>query len=156
MTIRELADVAGCSYSTIYRESKALYPGKLNNGMRTVFDESESVRIMAGVRKRGFVSPMQNEKVPRQNEKVEKLKLILNAPALKELIRIYGQREAAKRIDHLIGFPTVEIRIEPPARKHLPVPVEDVEIFFSRIRGEIDRIEAKKKQRELFPEEELA
>jgi len=151
MTIRELADVAGCSYSTLRKSARKLYPEKFRNGKLTVFGEQESVRIMSEVRKRGFVSPMQKAKVPFQNEEVEKLKLILNGAALKELIRIYGEKEAAKRIDHLIGYRKIEFLIDSSVRGSLPVPVGEADAYFSRIRRQFERVEEERKQGELFP-----
>ncbi len=58
----------------------------------------------------------------------------------------------AKRLDHLIGYPSLEIRIEPPARRLLPVPAEDADIYFSRVHDRLKGIDEEKKQGELFPE----
>ena len=147
MTIRELADVAGCGHTTVYRAARLLYPEKLHSGRRTEFDERESVRIMAEVRKKGLITAFQNEKVPSQNEKLEKLHAILNGPALRELVRIYGTREAARRIDHLIGYSR---QADPDGRRMLPVPESDASNHFKRVYDRLQTIDAQKKQQDLF------
>ena len=69
MTVRELADVAGCSIRTVHRVIAHLFPGRMRNGVTTDLNENESVRIMAEVRKRGFMTPYRNGKYLPEIEK---------------------------------------------------------------------------------------
>jgi len=71
MTIKELADVAGVSTETITRCANELFPDHLKNGVRTVFTKDQAYDVMAIVRKKNLVSPLQTEKVPLQTEKVD-------------------------------------------------------------------------------------
>ena len=66
MTLKELAEVAGVSDSTVRRTAKELFPDKFKNGVRTIFDEYQSMKIMNVVTKKNMVA-MQNEKVPLQS-----------------------------------------------------------------------------------------
>ena len=70
MTIKELADVAGVSESTVRRTGKELYPNVFQNGVKTDFDSDQSMDIMNLVRKKNMVV-MQNEKLPMQNAEVD-------------------------------------------------------------------------------------
>ena len=70
MTLKELAEVAGVSQSTIRRTAQELFPDNFKNGVKTIFNEPQSLQIMQDVTKRNMVA-MQNEKVAMQNEKVD-------------------------------------------------------------------------------------
>jgi len=145
VTIRELAGVAGCSYSAMYKTARRIYPGKFANGRRTDFDENESVRIMAEVRKKGFVEPRKNEKVPLKNEKVAGE---LTGSLVRALVAAYGVVEARKRIDHLIGY--VPSAGPHPERQALPAPPAQADRYFTQIRRRFGEIDRTGKQGELF------
>ncbi|MCP4393331.1 MAG: hypothetical protein GY804_03545 [Alphaproteobacteria bacterium] len=69
MTIKELADVAGVSQETIRRTGKRIFPATFRNGVKTKFDEFQSIAIIKDVSKKNMVAP-QNEEVAPQNEEV--------------------------------------------------------------------------------------
>lgn len=63
MTVRELAQVAGCGEKTVRDKVKAMFPEKVRNGKKTCLSEKEAFRVMAGIRKKGFVQPRKNYEV---------------------------------------------------------------------------------------------
>lgn len=66
MTLKELADVAGVTSETVRKTAKKMFPDKFKNGVRTIFDEFQSMEIMRDVTKKNMVA-MQNEKLPTQS-----------------------------------------------------------------------------------------
>jgi len=139
VTIADLSAAAGCSYSTVYRVARRLFASRLCNGRRTKFDETESVRIMAEVRKRGFMMPVQNDKQATPGAPI-------SAGFLRELVKLYGHAEARRRFDHLIGYGR---QIEKAPQRALPAPGESEGNPFERIRRTFKAIDASKSQREL-------
>lgn len=127
-----------------------MFPGLVTNGRRTEYGEREAVRIMSEVRKKGFVEPRRNAE-ETQTDRTELAKQILSAPVLRELVKIYGTAEAAKRIDHVIGYGAAA---DPGGRerKRLPVPRGEgaEEPYFRRIRNAIEAKDAEMKQLDLF------
>lgn len=87
MTIKELSDVAGVSRNTVNTTAKKLFPNKFKNGVRTIFDEYQSMEIMREVTKKNMVA-LQNEKLPSQNEKLPTQKLEVDYGAIGKMIGI--------------------------------------------------------------------
>ena len=83
MTLKELAEVAGVSIETVRRTAKESFPDKFKNGVRTIFDEKQSIEIMRDVSKKNMVS-MQNEKLPTQIEELptQNVEVIAQAVAM--------------------------------------------------------------------------
>lgn len=67
MTIKELAEIAGVSKDTIIRKVKELFPGKIQPKKRTILNQKDAIHLMAEIRKKGFVEPMQNASDLTQN-----------------------------------------------------------------------------------------
>lgn len=68
MTIRELADTAGCSEKTVRRIVSDKMPGRIQNGRVTRFDWAESHKIMEWLPKKNLVSNLgQKSELPSQN-----------------------------------------------------------------------------------------
>lgn len=63
----ELFNVSG---ATVRRVAKDLYPELFENGKRTIFNQQQSLLIGDKIRKQGYIQPLQNGKVPIQNEEV--------------------------------------------------------------------------------------
>ena len=70
MTIRQMAEVSGLSTNTVTRKVKEMYPDRVKNGRPTNLVQSEAITVMAELRKKNFVSPLQNAEVATQNAKV--------------------------------------------------------------------------------------
>lgn len=70
MTTREIAETAGVSIETASRKIKEMYPDRVINGKATRLVQSEALCVMSELRKKNFVEPMQNEKLPMQNYEV--------------------------------------------------------------------------------------
>ena len=70
MTSKEIASIAGVSVRTVTRTAKQNSIGNITPGVEAVFDERESVLLMAELRKKGFIEPRQNVPQPRQNDDV--------------------------------------------------------------------------------------
>ena len=152
MTVRELADVAGCSIRTVQRAIARLYPDRISQGSKADLTQWESVKIMMEIRKRGFVEPRQNDEVLRQNGEVPsrgKPITHLTSAVIRELRKLYSPPEARRRLDHLLGYhPPVQKPIQP--RLALPLPPEVAEQGFRNIRRELRAIDERRKQIELF------
>jgi len=71
MTIKEIAEVAGVSYPTVHKAVSKIYQGKMKDGKKTDLSYEEAVKVMKALRKKNFVSPIQNEQVSSQNENLE-------------------------------------------------------------------------------------
>ena len=70
MTTREIAETAGVTIETASRKIKEMYPDRVINGKATRLVQSEALCVMSELRKKNFVEPMQNEKLPMQNYEV--------------------------------------------------------------------------------------
>ena len=70
MTIKQMAEVAGVSQDTVTRKVKEMYPARVRNGRPTNLIQSEAITVMAELRKKNFVSPLQNAEVSLQNAEV--------------------------------------------------------------------------------------
>ncbi len=141
MTVRELAGAAGCSETTILRAARRMCGYRLRNGIRSDFDEHEAVRIMGEVRKRGFVTPKNQ---PRRND--ELVKSILSASVLRELVKVYGTKGAAARIDHVIGYR----RPAPAGPQRAIETAAEAAPFFRKVFNELEKSANRRKQLELF------
>ena len=67
MTTKEIAEASGVSVNTVLRTGKTLFPAKFENGKKTIFTQKEAIALMSGIRKEGFIQPLQNGEVPLQN-----------------------------------------------------------------------------------------
>jgi len=76
MTIKEISDLTNVSRSTVLRKIKELFPTIIENGKTVKLTKDQSISIVDGIKKTGFIQPIQNEKVPIQNEKVDKIELM--------------------------------------------------------------------------------
>ena len=144
MTVRELAGAAGCSETTILRVARRTCSYRIRNGIRAEFDERESVKIMGEVRKRGFVTPRNQTSQPQQN--AELVKSVFTAGVLRELVKIYGEKGAARRIDHVIGYGQEAKAPEITA----VVPAAEAAPYFRKLYDELEKRTEQRKQLELF------
>ena len=55
MTIKELADVAGCNERTVRRIGKDMFPDVFRNGVKTIFTKDQCFDIMSNLPKRNLV-----------------------------------------------------------------------------------------------------
>ncbi len=64
MTVKELAEVAGCNEKTVIRLTKDLFPGLIRNGVKTLYSKDQAFDIMSGLPKKNLVQmseqPIQN------------------------------------------------------------------------------------------------
>jgi len=70
VTIKQMAEVSGVSTETVSRKVKEMYPDRVKNGRPTNLIQPEALCVMSELRKKNFVEPLQNEKLPTQNDKV--------------------------------------------------------------------------------------
>lgn len=70
MTTRQIAEAAGVSVETVTRKIRELCPEEVKNGKPTNLPQPKALRVMSELRKTGFVAPIQNDEVPRQNGEV--------------------------------------------------------------------------------------
>lgn len=70
MTIRQMAEVSGLSTDTVTRKVKEMYPDRVKNGRPTNLVQAEAITVMAELRKKNFVEPLQNAEGATQNAKV--------------------------------------------------------------------------------------
>lgn len=73
MTINDIAKMLNIHRTTVYRVAKQLYPENFKNGSKTIFSEDEAIEIVSNLRKKGFITPLQNAKEPLQNAKLDVL-----------------------------------------------------------------------------------
>lgn len=73
MTISDISKMLNIHRTTVYRVAKQLYPDAFKNGTKTIFSEKEAIDIVSNLRKKGFVSPVQNAKEQLQNAKLDVL-----------------------------------------------------------------------------------
>lgn len=66
MTVKELAEVAGCNEKTVRKIGRELFPLEFRNGVRTVFAKSQCFDIMSKLPKKNLV---QMSEQPSQNVK---------------------------------------------------------------------------------------
>lgn len=64
MTIKELAQTAGCSQKTVRLLTKAMFPDLIQNGVKTTYSKEQAFDIMSGLPKKNLV---QMSKQPRTN-----------------------------------------------------------------------------------------
>lgn len=118
MTVREIAEIAGVGIDTVIRKGKELYPGKFENGKKTVFNQKESIHIMGEIRKKGFIQPSQNAEVPSQNAEVTGSL----SPRDLDLISAIVSRTVAMTIQQLdVRLQKIENRVE-ERQSLLPAP----------------------------------
>lgn len=86
MTVREIAEIAGVSTETVRIKTRELFPEKIKNGKRTVFLQKEAVKIMADLRKKGFVQATENLEVPTKNLEVKSLDVNNRLDRLEQLV----------------------------------------------------------------------
>ncbi|MEI8095914.1 MAG: hypothetical protein WCG80_17020 [Spirochaetales bacterium] len=124
MTIKEMAEVAGVSANTVNRKARELFWDKFQQGKRATFTRSESVQIMAALRKKGFVELPQNEEVLRQNEEVASGSSLTTRDL--DLISAIVSRTVSMTIQQLdVRLAKIEGRVEERAAL-LPAPkIED-------------------------------
>jgi len=65
-----MAEVSGVSTETVSRKVKEMYPDRVKNGRPTNLIQPEALCVMSELRKKNFVEPLQNDKLPTQNDKV--------------------------------------------------------------------------------------
>jgi hypothetical protein len=118
MTIKQMAEVAGVSPDTVSRKVKEMYPDRVKNGRPTNLVQSEAITVMSELRKKNFVSPLQNAEVARQNAEVGS---ILNERELAMIAKIVSVTvsETMKALDNRVT--NIETSIE-KRKALLPAP----------------------------------
>lgn len=111
MTIKEIAEVAGCDYHHANRECNKLF-GKGAQGKKRVLNENQSIELMKSLKKKNFVTPLQNAKEPLQNEQQEGLTSHLNSKDIELISAIVSQTVAATMMQLDKRLQTVENRID--------------------------------------------
>lgn len=85
MTVRQIAEAAGCNHKTVREVIERLYPGRAHNGVRLEFEAAESYAIMAELPKRNLVAEPSQK---REGELPESGKVTgLDSATLSALIR---------------------------------------------------------------------
>jgi hypothetical protein len=106
MTVRQIAEAAGCNHKTVRDVANRLYPEMAHNGVRHEYDAAQSYAIMAELPKRNMVgasgaSQKREGQLP-ENGKVAKLP---SGAQLNALRRIYPLPELMDRLDFVLGYP---------------------------------------------------
>lgn len=71
MTIKEIAEITGAHYNTVYNKIKKEYSELIRNGKRTELTESDAIKIIKDIKKKNLVNLNENVKVPTQNSEAE-------------------------------------------------------------------------------------
>lgn len=121
MTIKQMAEVSGISTETVSRKVKEMYPDSVRNGKATNLIQSEAICVMAELRKKNFVEPLQNEKVALQNEKVSSFLSERDIAIISQIVSVTVS-ETIKALDGRMT--TIEQKIE-QRKALLPAPQID-------------------------------
>jgi len=70
MSTKDIMQLAGVSKDTVIKTIKSFFPERVKNGVLTHIDKNEAMIVVDALRKKGFVLPTQNAKVPAENKKV--------------------------------------------------------------------------------------
>jgi len=71
MTIKQIAEITGAHYNTVYNKIKKEYSELIENGKRTELTESDAIKIIKDIKKKNFVNLNENVKVSTQNSEAE-------------------------------------------------------------------------------------
>lgn len=111
MTIKELAEIAGCNEKTIRRIGKSIFPALFKKGVKVEFDNAQALQMMRSLPKKNMVGQM--SEVPRTNARGLDAKLIsqIVAETVKQLIPYLQPKNelAGKQFPEL---PPVNYRLE--------------------------------------------
>lgn len=118
MTIKELSNVAGVTPETVRKTAKSLFPEKFKNGVRTMFDEFQSMEIMRDVTKKNMVS-MDDNKLPTQ-----KLELPTQKLEVAEMFQVMMEQNQ-KFMVAILG------EIKNISSNNQPIQIEQKEDYFS-------------------------
>lgn len=73
MTIKQIAEIAQLTPETVRAKGKELFPDRFAKGVKTVFNQKESMIIMSELRKKGFIQPTENLYQPTENMEVARI-----------------------------------------------------------------------------------
>jgi len=73
MTIKELANVAGCNQKTVRVLAKKLFPELLKKGIQTQFTNDQAIGLMIKLPKKNFVQKSQQPITKVQGNKIDRL-----------------------------------------------------------------------------------
>lgn len=73
MNIKDISRLTELSRETVRTKAKELFPLKFENGKTTYFSKDESIKIVAELRKKGFIQPAENLQVPTENLQVKEI-----------------------------------------------------------------------------------
>jgi hypothetical protein len=109
MTIKELAEVAGCDHKTVRRTIEELYPGLMKNGIKTELNYNQSELVMHNLRIKGGL-----QSVPRQNAEVTNNPLEVAKIQLESMLKMITaiQETQAKQKEHDSRIEQLENKIE--------------------------------------------
>lgn len=112
MTIRQIAEAAGCNHKTVREVAARLYPDKSRNGVRLEFDAHESFAIMAELPKRNLILTPSRKREARLPESGK----LPSGAQLRE-IRLMAEKGKLSRDDlrTLLGLATVKETVEEKA-----------------------------------------
>lgn len=119
MTIKEIAEAAGCHYSTVRDSVERLFPGTVHHGKECHLDAQKSAAVMFELPKRNAVGLSGK---PKSDSLENRRGFSLNSKLptgsqLHELRMIYGPQEAGKRLDMMLGLPpTMPVPLLGPPR----------------------------------------
>jgi hypothetical protein len=113
MTIRQIAEAAGCNHKTVRNIANRLYPEMAHNGIRHEYNAEQSFTIMSVLPKRNIVGAI-GASQKREGDLPKNGKLPAGIQ-LREMRLIYGAPEAARRLDVLLGYSKATPQIEAPA-----------------------------------------
>lgn len=122
MTVRQIAEAAGCNHKTVREAVERLYPGRARNGVRLEFDAHESFAIMAELPKRNMVGPSQKREADLpESGKVHRLPAGIQ---LREL-RLMAEKRilSAYQVQQVLGVAAPPAALPAPER-----PATDAEI----------------------------
>ena len=111
MTIKDIAEAAGCHYSTVRDTVERLFPGTVHHGKQCQLDATKAAAVMMELPKRNMVELSGKPKSDSlENQRLPAPKLRLPSGAQLEALRhIYPAADLAKRIDYILGYPLTPI-----------------------------------------------
>lgn len=145
MTIKEIAEVANVNEKTIREWIKRVADNlpHLSDKMSDAYKNKKPADFTLGetieIVRAGGNTTLADLLLENANRNRQKKRSVLpNGKQLEEIRRIYGNREAARRLDYLLGFCPNPEAIPP---EHRPVSKEEGERQFALIKRKFDRYE---------------
>lgn len=113
MTVRELAETAGCSQKTVRSITKELFPNLIKNGKATIFNKEQAFDIMLKLPKKNLIQMSKQPLITGKGDKLDRLEsmveqlcgavtqLITNKPQQIEFVQDYYSILAYSNINNI-------------------------------------------------------